>query len=186
MAKRPASNPLSISSLVRQGPAPRSSKKLWGGDVETQWVPFFSATNVLGDTAISDTSMGAPIITPIGEDGVPKFNRNGEPVRQVQTEIRRAVSSVQASFFAGLAQFAGEVQRLNQREYVEAVKRYQNAGTLVKEAEDAAIEEELDRRRAAALAELENIAAEEAASKPTTMPELDTLPEHAQEPALVG
>jgi hypothetical protein len=56
--------------------------------VETQWVPFFSATNLLGDTALSDTAMGAPIITPIGEDGVPKFNRNGEPVRQVLPEGR--------------------------------------------------------------------------------------------------
>ena len=54
-----------------------AGRKVWSVDLETVWIPFFTATNVQGDTAIPHESLGAPVRLSPDKDGSPKFSTAG-------------------------------------------------------------------------------------------------------------
>ena len=52
MAKR-METPNYIKNLLKPTANKATSRKVWSIDLETVWLPFFTATNAMGDTAIS-------------------------------------------------------------------------------------------------------------------------------------
>jgi len=64
--------------IPTNGSKPRA-RRVWGIDLETIWLPFFTATNVMGDTAIPADAMGAPLRLGYNADGSVKFSKTGRP-----------------------------------------------------------------------------------------------------------
>ena len=58
MAKR-METPNYIKNLLKPTANKATSRKVWSIDLETVWLPFFTATNAMGDTAIPHEAIGA-------------------------------------------------------------------------------------------------------------------------------
>ena len=59
-----------IKALVTpQAKQAGNSRKVWSVDLETVWLPFFTATNTQGDTAIPSEALGAPLRLGYNKDG---------------------------------------------------------------------------------------------------------------------
>ncbi|GAJ15229.1 unnamed protein product, partial [marine sediment metagenome] len=56
------------SLLLPNAKSPRG-RRVWSIDLETAWLPFFTATNTMGDTAIPADALGAPIRLAYDKDG---------------------------------------------------------------------------------------------------------------------
>ena len=100
--------PTYIKSLLRPNGSKPAGRKVWSVDLETVWIPFFTATNTEGLTAIPNDAIGAPLRLAYNPDGSVKFNeRTGRPVVKVQTDIAEQVKLVRENFVATLQQYAG-------------------------------------------------------------------------------
>jgi hypothetical protein len=156
--------PTYIKSLLRPNGSKPAGRKVWSVDLESVWIPFFTATNTEGITAIPNDAIGAPLRLAYNPDGSVKFNeRTGKPVIKVQTDIAEQVKLIRENFVATLQQYAGQVQTQQKDKYIEQVKLNHEAGTPIierdKQALDSAIEERI-------LAQMEaQIAAETAESQ---------------------
>ena len=82
------------------------SRKVWSIDLETVWLPFFTATNVMGDTAIPSDALGAPLRLAYNKDGTVKFSQSGRPVVRVVKTLSDSVRMVRENFVAGLQAYA--------------------------------------------------------------------------------
>jgi len=78
--------PTYIKSLLRPNGSKPAGRKVWSVDLETVWIPFFTATNTEGLTAIPNDAIGAPLRLAYNPDGSVKFNeRTGKCVRRSKT-----------------------------------------------------------------------------------------------------
>ena len=94
------------SLLLPNGSKPRG-RRVWSIDLETVWLPFFTATNAMGDTAIAHDALGAPLRLAYEADGSVKFSpRNGKPIVKVAKELQTTVRLVRENFAAGLLTYA--------------------------------------------------------------------------------
>jgi len=98
-----------IAQLVKPVTNKSSSRKVWSVDLETVWLPFFTATNAMGNTAIKHEALGCPLRLGYNKDGSVKFRIDGKPVIQVAKDIASNVRLVRENFVAGLQSFAHEV-----------------------------------------------------------------------------
>ena len=187
-------SPSFISALVTPGPGAASGKKSWSVDVESVWVPFFTATNAQGDTNVSPETLGAPIRLAVDKAGVVRFTANGRPSMRIAPELTQQIRVVRENFVASLVNYTGTVIEENGDAYKAQVERNQAAATPLLEQDSKMLQEELDRiaARAAEETACEEQAeekAEEKAETPTTgrgrrqaAPQSDTP---APEPATV-
>ncbi len=58
-----------IQSLLKPTAKRPQGRKVWSIDLEAVWLPFFTATNVMGDSQLPGEALGAPIRLAYGEDG---------------------------------------------------------------------------------------------------------------------
>lgn len=124
--------PTYIKSLLRPNGSKPVGRKVWSVDLETVWLPFFTATNCEGQTAIPHEALGAPIRLGYNADGSVKFNeRTGKPIQRVAQELGEAVKLVRENFTATLQQFSGQVANQHKDEYKEQVKMNREAGTPI-------------------------------------------------------
>jgi hypothetical protein len=184
--------PTYIKSLLAPNKSTRGSRRAWGIDVEAVWVPFFTATNVMGETFLPDDVLGAPIRLAKTKDGEVRFDNNGRPRMSVHQELNAQVTLVRENFVAGLQAYTGSVMEERTDAYREQVEAQQLAGAVVLEQlhEDVAqalellaeAEAALEAAQAAAAAQVEREAAEpeietktatrrSRASTPTSAPE---------------
>jgi len=89
--------------LVPNGRKP-AGRKVWSIDLETTWLPFFTATNVMGETRIAPDALGAPLRLAYNADGSVKFSKTGRPVTKVVKELSDQIRMVRENFTASLAQ----------------------------------------------------------------------------------
>jgi hypothetical protein len=120
-----------ITALLAPSKGSRGSRRAWGIDVETVWVPFFTATNVEGKTTLPDDVLGAPIRLVKTKDGEVRFDKNGRPRMRVAPELNAQVTLVRENLVSGMLAYAGDIVAERPDEYRQQVAAAQLAGEAV-------------------------------------------------------
>ncbi|MEK7994109.1 MAG: hypothetical protein AAB403_09930 [Planctomycetota bacterium] len=150
--------PVYIKTLLKPPAAqPSSDRRVWSVPLGGVWIPFFTATNVAGETAISADVLGAPLRLAREQDGVPKFSSKGKPVIRVVKELADQVKIVRENFVAGLVNYAASVQKAMPDEYKAQVEAAHKAGEPIVQKDSADLTAYME-----ALAEAANAAAPQA------------------------
>ena len=117
-----------IKSLLAPNTKKPQGRKVWSIDLETVWIPFFTATNTVGDTAIPSEALGCPMRLAYDKTGAVRFSQTGRPVVRVAKELSENVRLVRDNFTANLISFAGEVMESNPNEYKAQLEQSNKAG----------------------------------------------------------
>jgi hypothetical protein len=117
-----------IKSLLLPNGRKPAGKRVWSIDLEMVWLPFFTATNTMGDTAIPADCIGAPIRLGYAPDGSVKFSKSGRPVTKVVKEVADSVRLVRENFVAGLLSYANTVATDNPEGYKAQIATAREAG----------------------------------------------------------
>jgi hypothetical protein len=128
-----SSTPNYIKALLAPTKNSCGSRRAWSIDVESVWVPFLTATNVMGETNLPDDVLGAPIRLAKSPDGEARFTSSGRPVMRVHPELNAQIGIVQENFVAGLQAYTGSVQEERPDAYGEQVAKAQAAGRPITE-----------------------------------------------------
>jgi len=147
------SAPTYIKNLLRPNGQKPTGRKVWSIDLETVWLPFFTATNTEGITVIPNESLGAPLRLAYEQDGSVRFNsKTGKPVIRVVKDVSDQVRLVRENFVAGLQQYVTSVQSKEGEAYKEQARLNIEAGTPIRERDrealDTAIAEMVERAMA--------------------------------------
>jgi hypothetical protein len=155
-----------IKSLLipSNGNKPRA-RRVWGIDLELVWLPFFLATNTMGDTAIPADALGAPLRLGYNADGSVKFSKTGRPVTRVARDIADSVRLVRDNFTAGLLAYAKGVITDNPDGYSAQVETAKVAGEPIQTKDRANLDKAVAEQMAEAVAEAERKAKAEARAK---------------------
>ena len=167
-----------IKALLMPNGRKPAGRRVWSIDLETVWLPFFSATNVMGDTAIPVEALGAPLRLAYAQDGSVKFNKSGRPVTKVVKEIADSVRLVKENFTANLTNYANAVIADRADDYKALVKSAIKAGEPIL----AHDRNELDKAIKAQIeAMAETVPQSETEPSPETVPQSETEPTHSPE-----
>jgi len=128
-----------ISALVKPLPGRGSDRRAWSIPLAGVWLPFFTATNTAGETAIEAEALGAPLRLQYEKDGTPKFSQNGKPVIRIVKELSEQIRLVRENFMAGLLSYAQAVQKAMPGEYKAQVEVAQKAGGTITTQDAAAL-----------------------------------------------
>ena len=120
--------PTYIKSLLAPTTKKPQGRKVWSIDLLTVWLPFFTATNAMQDTAIPCDALGCPLRLGYDKAGAVRFTQAGRPVIRVAKELSDNVRLVRDNFTANLISYAGEVMRDNAEAYKVQVGLAQKAG----------------------------------------------------------
>lgn len=142
--------PSYIKSLVKVQPDKPSARKVWSVDLQTVWIPFFTATNTNGDTAIPADALGHPLRLAYAKDGSVRFGNNGKPVIRVAKDLANSVKMVRENFIANLQAFANDIFTSNEEGYKATVKLCIEAGKPIAEHDAEKLAEALEALQAEA------------------------------------
>jgi hypothetical protein len=117
-----------IKSLLTPTTKQPQGRKVWSMDLQEVWLPFFTATNTMGDTAIPSEAIGCPLRLSYDKAGQVRFSQAGRPVIRVAKEIADNVKLVRDNFTANLLNYAGSVMRDNAEGYKAQVEIAKKAG----------------------------------------------------------
>ena len=120
--------PSYVKALLQPATQKTDSRKMWSIDLNAVWLPFFTATNVQGQTAVSKEALGAPLRLAKDKDGTVKFSQSGRPVLRVAKELSEQIKVVRENFTASLVNYAGTVAKQNPDGYKSEVEACQKAG----------------------------------------------------------
>jgi len=135
------SAPAYIKNLLRPNGQKPTGRKVWSIDLETVWLPFFTATNTEGITVIPSEALGAPLRLAYELDGSVKFNsKTGKPVIKVVKDVSDQIRLVRENFVAGLQQYVTSVQSKESEAYKEQVRLNIEAGTPIRERDREALD----------------------------------------------
>ena len=129
--------------LSPNGKTKPQGRRIWSIDLETVWLPFFTATNTMGDTAIPHEALGAPLRLAYEADGEVKFSKTGRPVIKVVKDIAEATRLVRENFVAGLTAYANGVATESPEGYQAQLEASIEAGKPIVEKDRGALEEAL-------------------------------------------
>ncbi len=87
------------------------TRKVWSIALETTWIPFFTAANVVGETSIPADVLGAPLRLAKDKDGTVRFSQNGRPVLRVHKDLNDQIRMARENFEASLVTFAVDTQK---------------------------------------------------------------------------
>jgi len=132
-------SPSYIKALLKPNGNKPTGRRVWSIDLESVWLPFFTATNTQGDTAIVAEAIGAPLRLAYEKDGTPKFSQTGKPIVRVVKEVADSVRLVRENFVAALGQFTHGVIAENPDGYKAQVLAAQEAGVPIVERDKAAL-----------------------------------------------
>ena len=178
-----------IKALVTpQAKKANTSRRVWSIDLETVWLPFFTATNVTGDTAIPHDALGAPLRLAYNKDGTVRFSNSGRPVIRVVKDLSDSVRMIRDNFTAGLMAYANEVATENPDGFKAEIAKAHEAGVPIITRDNAMLKDAYARMMAEQVeAELK---AKQKADRTTEPPEngnhAEPNTEPTKEPALVS
>ena len=132
--------PAYITSLLKPTTSKARERRAWSIPLETVWIPFFTATNTEGLTAIAHEALGAPLRLAYNKDSSPKFGNNGRPVVRVAKELAEQVRLVRENFQATLQNFSMQVRESNPEGYTQEIRLNAEAGNPIVENDNKAIE----------------------------------------------
>ena len=127
------STPQYIRNLLLPNAKSPTGRRVWSIDLETVWLPFFMATNTMGDTAIPLDALGSPIRLAYDKDGGVKFSKAGRPVTKVVKPIADSVTLIRQNFVANLQQYAEQVATDRQSDYAKLIEQSVIAGKPIKD-----------------------------------------------------
>jgi hypothetical protein len=128
--------------LIPNGRKP-AGRKVWSIDLEMVWLPFFTATNSMGDTNISPDALGAPLRLAYEADGSVKFSKTGRPVMKVAKDLSDNIRLVRENFTAGLINYANGVIAEMPEAYKKQVSTARKAGEPIINKDRANLEQAL-------------------------------------------
>jgi len=140
------------SLLIPNGKKP-AGRRVWSIDLETVWLPFFTSTNVMGETAIAPDALGAPLRLAYNPDGSVKFSRTGRPVTKVAKELADNVKMIRENFTATLQSYANSVITENPDGYKAEVEKARQAGEPIVSRDRQNLEQAIAKLREQELAE---------------------------------
>lgn len=117
-----------IKALLQPNATKPKGRRIWSIDLETEWLPFFVATNVMGDTAIPSEALGCPLRLAYLPDGSVRFSKSGRIVEKVVKEVADSVKMVQSNFRATMHTFAQTVATERKEDYKTEVTKAVEAG----------------------------------------------------------
>lgn len=124
-------SPTYIKALLKPNGSKPKGRKVWSIDLESVWIPTFTATNLMGDTAIGHDALGAPLRLAYETDGSVKFSKTGRPVIRLNKEIADSVRLVRENLMAGLMAFTHEVQTSDPEGYKAQIEANMEAGASI-------------------------------------------------------
>ncbi len=146
--------PTYITALLQQRNGKKApSRRAWSIDVESVWVPFFTATNAAGESHLPSEALGAPLRLAKDKDGSVKFTKAGRPVLRLAPELNQQVAIVRENFVAGLQAFTGQVQEQQADAYQAQLDAAREAAAPIHEKAEADVNAALEMAKAAAEAE---------------------------------
>jgi len=151
---------MTIASLLRPSVKRNGGRKVWGLDLETTLVPFFTAEAVEGHAYIPPEVLGCPLRLQRNDDGEVKFSKTGKPVIRVAQEMGNMVRLMRENLEANLQAHAIEVKTAKPEEYTKAVKLNQTLGKPIAERDSLDLAAAIEARNTAAVAAAANTAAE--------------------------
>ncbi len=151
-----------IKSLLKANIQKSQGRKVWSVDLETVWLPFFTATNTMGDTRIPVDALGAPLRLAYNPDGAVRFSKSGRPVIRVAKDIADSVRLVRENFVAGLQSYAHGVITDNPEGYKAEVQKAREAGAPITANDKAKLDEAMAKAIEQAIAHAEAEAKEQA------------------------
>jgi hypothetical protein len=163
-----------IKSLLAPNTKKPQGKKVWSIDLESVWLPFFTATNAMKDTAIPSDALGCPLRLAYDKAGAVRFSQAGRPVIRVAKEISDNVRLVRDNFTANLINYAGEVMNQNTEAYKAQVQLANKAGEPIYQHDKAELSKALE-AQAVAQAQAVAEAKQEAEAKAETEREAVTV-----------
>ena len=147
--------PQYITSLFKPTAKRQSARKVWSIDLETVWLPFFTASNTMGVTHIPNEAIGCPLRLGYNGDGSVKFSKAGRPIIRVATEISQSVTLVRENFVAGLQSYTQTVRTESEEAYNATVKACIEAGKPISDNDKVNLEEAMATMVEEAIAEAE-------------------------------
>lgn len=114
--------------LVRKNGGKPNGRKVWSIDLETIWLPFFTATNVMGDTVLPADALGAPLRLSYNADGSVKFSKTARPIIRVAKDLSDAIRLIRENFTASLQSYAISVHNENRESWQREVDTAKEAG----------------------------------------------------------
>lgn len=161
------SDVMTITSLLRPVVKKTGGRKVWGLDLETTLVPFFTAEAVEGHAYIPPEVLGCPVRLQRNEDGEVKFTKTGKPVIRIAQEMGSMVRAMRDNLELNLQAHAVEVKTANPDKYAQAVKLNMTLGKPIAEKDALDLTAAIDAKNAAAVAAVAAAAtAKDAAENP--------------------
>jgi hypothetical protein len=138
MSKQKVQTPTHIAGLLHPRTQQSSDRRVWSIPLKGVLVPFLTATNAAGETAIPSEVLGCPLRLAREKDGTPKFTSTGRPVVRVAKDISDQVRIMRDNFIHGLMAYTDTVVKGMPDAYKAQVEAAQRAGTPVaqKDADD--------------------------------------------------
>ncbi len=144
-----------IASLLKPNASKPQGRKVWSIDLETVWLPFFTATNTEQATRIASDALGAPLRLAYNPDGAVKFSKSGKPVIKVAKDISDNIRLVRDNFVAGLQAHASEVLASNPDGYKAQIAKAVEAGKPIMTNDNAKLADAMNKAVAEALVHAE-------------------------------
>ncbi len=140
--------------LIPNGKKP-TGRKVWSIDLEMVWMPFFHATNTMGETHVSPDALGAPLRLAYDADGSVKFSKTGRPITKVAKDLSDSIRLVRENFTAGLINYANSVVTEQPEAYKAQVEAARIAGEPIITRDRENLEQALAQAVEQAIAEAE-------------------------------
>ena len=168
-------SPQYIKNLLLPNSRSPQGRRVWSIDLETVWLPFLTATNTMGDTAIPSDALGSPIRLAYDKDGSVKFSKSGRVVSKVAKPIADSVTLIRQNFVANLQQYSEQVATDRQEDYAKQIEMATIAGKPIIAHDRAELDKAIQLRLEEAIREAQAEAQQEAQQEaPETERELVT------------
>ena len=154
-----------IKSLLMPNGRKPAGRKSWGIDLETVWLPFFTATNTLGETHLPPDALGAPLRLAYDADGSVRFSKRGTPITRVAKDLADTIRMVRDNFSAGLLGYTEQVIAKDKSGYKAQIELAKKAGEPIITRNRANLDEAIAKRMEEAVAKAEAEAEAEAKAK---------------------
>lgn len=123
--------PLDFAALLRPNPKATTDRRVWGIPLNGVLVPFFAATNTVGQTTIPADVLGYPLRLAKDEDGTPRFSKKGNPLYRVAPELAGEVRTMRENFISSMVAFTTTVRMGKPDGYKAQVEAAHQAGEVL-------------------------------------------------------
>lgn len=137
-----------IKALLTPTGKKSGDRRSWSISIENTWVPFFTATNVMGETNLEPEVLGMPLRLAKSKDGAIRFSDSGRPVMRVAPELNAQIGIVRENFVASLQHYTGIVQTERTDDYTKQVAAAEAAALPILEASELEVAEAVELLRA--------------------------------------